>query len=251
MIFYSLRDVLLVTRSSAPYIIPERVVEMLPYGYSKFSGEAQEIRLVTLLPGETDEAIRLVLSHTPLVMPDERPPQKMCLGDLQATLPPVWTVFETLERRFIFEHDESQDTLWEHPDQGFNRALYEPHPELPYPGFRPVYEALSYTWGSTDDPETAYVETSASPYPSTGPIATAIQIGRNLASALRHLRYRTEARVLWIDAVYINREDNTERSEQVQRMATIYRLAYRVVVWLGPKTINSNLAISTLRYLGA
>ncbi|EON70018.1 hypothetical protein W97_09284 [Coniosporium apollinis CBS 100218] len=224
---------------------------MLPYEYSKLNADAQEIRLVTLLPGEFSEDIRFVISHTPLIMPDERPSQRMSLDDLHETLPPDWTAYETLEGRFIFYQDESDGTTWTHPDPSFNDALYEPRPELPYPGFQPVYEALSYTWGSTDNRETAYVESSASLSPSSGPITATIQIGQNLASALRHLRYQAEARVLWIDAMCINQEDIAERNEQVQRMATIYRLAYRVVVWLGPETGNSKLAISTLRYLGA
>lgn len=226
---------------------------MLPYEYSKLNADAQEIRLVTLLPGKSSEPIQFMISHAPLVIPEERPPHKMSTEDLLETLPLNWVAFETLEGRYVFAdlHEESEDTSWTHPDPSFDGALYEPDPELPNPGFQPVYEALSYTWGSTDNPETAYVVPSASLSLPSEPIAATIQIGQNLASALRNLRYRVEARVLWIDAVCINQNDITERSEQVQRMSTIYTLAHRVVIWLGPETGNSRLAISTLRHLGA
>jgi len=39
--------------------------------------------------------------------------------------------------------------------------------------------------------------------------------------------------MLWIDALCINQRDIQERSHQVQHMATIYRSAKSVVIWLG------------------
>ena len=55
----------------------------------------------------------------------------------------------------------------------------------------------------------------------------------NLAKALRRLRRLNEIRVLWIDALCINQDDMTERSQQVQMMGSIYSRANRVLVWLG------------------
>ncbi|KAK3347051.1 heterokaryon incompatibility protein-domain-containing protein [Lasiosphaeria hispida] len=72
---------------------------------------------------------------------------------------------------------------------------------------------------------------------------------KNLAVALHHLRYQDKPRLLWIDAICINQEDTAERNAQVQRMPHLYRLAHRVVVWLGPGSRQSKLAISTLRFL--
>ncbi|KAH6671499.1 heterokaryon incompatibility protein-domain-containing protein [Plectosphaerella plurivora] len=57
-------------------------------------------------------------------------------------------------------------------------------------------------------------------------------------------------RTLWVDAVCINQTDNAEKSHQVARMDRIYRLAYRVVVWLGTSGDGSDKAMAALRYLG-
>lgn len=59
------------------------------------------------------------------------------------------------------------------------------------------YEALSYTWGDQTNPVRAHiVDTSM----STNSV-TEIKLGRNLASALQHLRYAEEPRTLWIDTI--------------------------------------------------
>jgi hypothetical protein len=62
--------------------------------------------------------------------------------------------------------------------------------------------------------------------------ATAIRL--ELARALRRLRFPNSTRILWIDAICINQDDKEERSYQVPLMGSIYSLARRVVVWLGP-----------------
>ena len=70
----------------------------------------------------------------------------------------------------------------------------------------PPFQALSYAWGDPD-PQTEIC--------CSGLGAT---IGPNLFSALRHLRPATPYFVQWIwaDALCINQEDVTERSEQVR-----------------------------------
>lgn len=94
----------------------------------------------------------------------------------------------------------------------------------------PIYEALSYAWGSTEDP----VDIEIGPN-EKGTLA----ITQNLAVTLPYLRYADKVRTLWIDAICINQQDLGERSRQVKRMADIYSLADRVVVWLGPEKDNS------------
>ena len=94
----------------------------------------------------------------------------------------------------------------------------------------PIYEALSYAWGSTEDP----VDIRIGPFGNE-----TLTITQNLAIALPYLRYEDRARTLWIDAVCINQQDLGERSRQVKRMGDIYSLADRVVVWLGPERDNS------------
>lgn len=125
--------------------------------------------------------------------------------------------------------------------------------ETPLDGI-PVYEALSYVWG---DPK------------NTKPICCngeEMQITQNLASALRKLRFSSTnppeqtkdpdvagefkelplnqgekssglshklSRMLWVDAICINQQNVTERSQQVQLMREIYSRATGVVVFLG------------------
>jgi hypothetical protein len=104
----------------------------------------------------------------------------------------------------------------------------------------PRYEALSYTWGSSDNPEDIYIGTSGNYVAS---------VTQNLTCALQHLRYEDRPRTLWIDAICVDQANLPERSSQVQRMANIYKLAERVLVWLGPEGDNSSFALKFLHSL--
>jgi len=77
-----------------------------------------------------------------------------------------------------------------------------------------------------------------------------LQITNNLAVALRHLRLRKKSRTLWVDAICINQDDPVERSAEVLEMGSIYRNAQQVVIWLGPASHDSDLALQTLRRVG-
>ncbi|KAH8672833.1 heterokaryon incompatibility protein-domain-containing protein [Tricladium varicosporioides] len=92
------------------------------------------------------------------------------------------------------------------------------------------YEALSYVWGPQKDPFLIDIDSQDFP------------IGRNLYSALIHLRLEGEDRLLWIDAICINQDDIQERNWQVSRMGLIYRSALQTVAWLGPATWGSDMA---------
>jgi len=109
----------------------------------------------------------------------------------------------------------------------------------------PIFEALSYTWGSAENPVSISVA-SSDDNPSND---TDLLVTSNLAAALPYLRYEDRARILWIDAICVNQQDLNERSQQVQRMGDIYSLAERVVVWLGPNENNSTMAMSILQSL--
>ena len=106
---------------------------------------------------------------------------------------------------------------------------------------KPVYEALSYTWGSAINLDYVYVQKNEG--------EKALAITQNLAEALRYLRYEDRPRVLWIDAICVDQNNTAERGHQVLRMADIYRQASRVIIWLGPERDNSTLAIQELNAL--
>lgn len=60
-----------------------------------------------------------------------------------------------------------------------------------------------------------------------------VKITKNLHEALVAVRSPSASLTLWIDAICINQEDKKERSTQVAKMASIYRQAARVFIWLG------------------
>lgn len=222
------------------------------YVYHPLDKVQREIRLLHLLPGEYDDPLQIKIVHEPffeVLKPQIM--QRLSLKELQETLPENWKAYETLEGRYIFADKTSGNTTWTHPKPDFEKHLYDP-PEVldPYPDFNPRYEALSYTWG--DDAATQIVEVTDTRRSSSAFHSSELYVRPNLHVALKHLRDLKSERILWIDALCINQEDEEEKNDQVKRMGDIFRLAYRVVVWLGDSTPDgsSGRAVDILRYLG-
>ncbi|KAF5677435.1 heterokaryon incompatibility protein [Fusarium denticulatum] len=182
---------------------------------------------------------------------------------LELTLPPGWEVVETVEGRFVFmsesddasseeseENDESDESdegsgrvhTWQHPDPTIDPVLYELPPLNPA---EPAFEALSYVWGRQRDPVVTTVEGEA------GESLGNIKLGKNLATALKHLRYQDKERVLWVDAICINQNDDVERGSQVLRMSSIYQDCSRVIIWIGPEKHDIGLLFSELAHIGS
>jgi hypothetical protein len=101
----------------------------------------------------------------------------------------------------------------------------------------PHCEALSYVWG--DETHKKSIECSGN----------RLDITRNLHEALLHLRSKDQRRVLWVDAICINQEDNFERSKQVLLMRQIYAGAQQVLVWLGPESPDDREAFNVMHWL--
>lgn len=93
----------------------------------------------------------------------------------------------------------------------------------------PPFEALSYCWR---DPN------QSSSISCNGRV---FKVTTNLLSALRQMRGRDAARVLWVDAVCIDQSNKKERTSQVLLMRGIYQQAERVLVWLGPAADESDM----------
>ncbi|TLD20688.1 hypothetical protein PspLS_08543 [Pyricularia sp. CBS 133598] len=111
----------------------------------------------------------------------------------------------------------------------------------------PAFEALSYVWGSPENPTTVEVLSQAHGVCVTSQVA----IHRNLATALTHLRHPSTVRTMWADAICINQNDLAERSQQVLMMGDVYRLATRVVVFLGPEENGSGDALKLIEKTGS
>lgn len=82
------------------------------------------------------------------------------------------------------------------------------------------YEAISYVWGSEDQPETLLC------------CGRVMQITTNLYAALKRLRYADKDRVLWADSICIDQSNLEEKGYQVSQMARIYRCASHVLICL-------------------
>ncbi|OAL55028.1 HET-domain-containing protein [Pyrenochaeta sp. DS3sAY3a] len=111
------------------------------------------------------------------------------------------------------------------------------HKELPTQGFpdeASSYEALSYVWG---------IEIARDPIFLCG---SRFPVTRNLAEALKGLRLPKVERMLWVDAICINQYDEKEKELQVKLMHMIYKLAKRVIAWLGSPYDASDSAFDTM-----
>ena len=120
----------------------------------------------------------------------------------------------------------------------------------------PQYEALSYVWGSKENPMDINVKARKPKRSKTFSLLglsrrRTISVTQNLATALPYLRKRDKPRVFWIDAICVNQQDPAERGHQVKRMAAVYCMARQVMVWLGPESQNSTLALRALDHLGS
>jgi hypothetical protein len=96
------------------------------------------------------------------------------------------------------------------------------------------YEAVSYVWGEEENPDFIVL------------CGCRFAVTRNLAEALRYLRYPGSNRLLWVDAICINQYDEEEKEAQVMSMHRIYQFAKRVIAWLGPPDEYSGLAYSVM-----
>lgn len=101
----------------------------------------------------------------------------------------------------------------------------------------PKYEALSYEWKKHEGEGLLKCR------------ASEIKITLNLQMALRSLRYARASRILWVDAICINQDDETEKAKQIAIMGNIYKKADSVIVWLGNEVPQTRTAFDVLSSL--
>jgi len=103
------------------------------------------------------------------------------------------------------------------------------------------YEAVSYAWGTKEDPEKLYVipenealyELHRGVAPTRYGDSEYIAITANLDSALRRFRRSNAIRLLWADAVCLDQESTEEKFYQIPNIQEIYTKASNVLIWLG------------------
>lgn len=109
----------------------------------------------------------------------------------------------------------------------------------------PEYIALSYAWGDNTKNKTILLN------------GRRMEITTSLDVALRHLQssgtkgHNFGARRIWVDALSINQDDELEKTWQVQQMSQIFQKAEYTLVWLGTEANASDMAVRTVRSLGA
>ena len=97
-----------------------------------------------------------------------------------------------------------------------------------------LYEALSYVWGRSENPPISIGERF-------------LHVTANLYAALLRLRHRFIERLIWVDAICIDQDNDEEKAQQIQFMAEIYSKASRVIVWLGEVAPDSDQALEAIR----
>lgn len=108
------------------------------------------------------------------------------------------------------------------------------------------FEALSYAW---HDP-TLFPEDQKNRKHVLMLNGKCLEIGNNLALFIKSGRSKqAHTRRIWIDAVCINQKNVYERNEQVLRMREIYQKAKQVVIWLGPASNHSEVAVKFLKWV--
>lgn len=112
-----------------------------------------------------------------------------------------------------------------------------------YLGDHPKYEALSYVWGDprvcldiTVDGQTVSITINLwaalrRRKPST--VLESYRVQFLVLTTSVRVRDIQQERVLWVDALCINQEDEFEKSHQVRLMTEIFRNTWRALAWLG------------------
>ena len=94
------------------------------------------------------------------------------------------------------------------------------YPLLPSTQRMHLYEALSYSWGSSPSCRNIFID------------GCALGVTETLHETLMCLRDSVVSRVLWVDA--------DEKQKQIPLMASIYSKASRVIVWLGKAEVGDD-----------
>jgi len=101
------------------------------------------------------------------------------------------------------------------------------------------YEALSYTWGGSE-PGQSFLDHDGEARCAQieKPVTIVVNhfnfyVAPNLYSALCHLRDVETDRILWVDAICIDQDNDREKGHQVGMMRRIFEQAKGVAVWLG------------------
>ncbi|KAI8670665.1 HET domain-containing protein [Fusarium keratoplasticum] len=88
----------------------------------------------------------------------------------------------------------------------------------------PIYAAISYAWQDESLPDVSRPVLINEKY---------LEIKPNLWNFLQNYRHSTGERIIWIDQICINQDDQDERVQQIGQMCAIYERASMDLFWIG------------------
>jgi hypothetical protein len=88
----------------------------------------------------------------------------------------------------------------------------------------PEFSALSYVWGSPSETRCITVNNKL------------FVVRKNLWTFLDHMRKQGVSGPIWIDSISINQTCIPERNHQVAVMGDIFKMATKVIAWIGPES---------------
>jgi hypothetical protein len=98
----------------------------------------------------------------------------------------------------------------------------------------PSFTALSYVWGPPDVPEPGQAVDPSQATKTTHICRLALKTVSQTLGGLKGI---------FVDAICINQEDESEKRSQIALMGEIYSMATTVHIWLGPGNPNTEQAI--------
>lgn len=101
------------------------------------------------------------------------------------------------------------------------------------------FQALSYTWGHNSFTHNIIVN------------GVKLPVADNLFSFLQHRWEDNQCIDIWVDAICINQNDLLEKNHQIPMMNVIYMRASELIIWLGPPSFDSELAIQSIFEIGS
>lgn len=101
------------------------------------------------------------------------------------------------------------------------------------------FQALSYTWGHNSFTHNIIVN------------GVKLSVADNLYSFLQHRQETNQCIDLWVDAICINQNDLLEKNHQIPMMNMIYMRASELIIWLGPPSSDSELAMQSILEMGS
>jgi hypothetical protein len=101
------------------------------------------------------------------------------------------------------------------------------------------YIAVSYVWGKPEFSQNLEIRCDGD--------TSYLRITPNIDTLLRRFRASNKPRYLWIDAICLDQENETEKAQQIPLMGRIYEEAKSIFIWLGPGNSDTAMAFAFFR----